>query len=61
MGVYDLVAELVDRGLTVDLEILNELVFQHCFADDVPLLRFLSPAYLNARSCFRFANNGPRG
>jgi hypothetical protein len=41
MGVYDLVAELVHRRLTVDLEVLDELVFQNYFADDVPLLRYL--------------------
>jgi hypothetical protein len=41
MGVHDLIADLVHRRLTVDLKVLNELFvyFQHCVADDVPLLR----------------------
>ena len=41
VGVYDLVADLIDRGLTVDIEVLDEFLIQHCFADDVPLLRYL--------------------
>jgi hypothetical protein len=40
MGLDELVADLIDRRLTVDVEVLDELLFQHCFADDVPLLRY---------------------
>src|SRR4029453_10471976 len=39
MGVDDLVADLVDGRLPIDVEVLDELLFQHCVADVVPLLR----------------------
>src|SRR5215210_4284447 len=39
MGVHDLVADLVDGRLPIDVEVLDELLFQHCVADVVPLLR----------------------
>ena len=37
MGIDDLVAYLVDRGLAVDLEVLDvELLLNHCVANGVP-------------------------
>ena len=36
MGIHDLVADLVNGRLTVDVEVLDELLFQHCVADDDP-------------------------
>ena len=36
MGVDDLVADLVHGRLPIDVEVLDELLFQHCVADDDP-------------------------
>jgi hypothetical protein len=36
MGIHDLVADLVNGRLPIDVEVLDELLFQHCVADDDP-------------------------
>jgi hypothetical protein len=42
MGIDDLVPDLVNGRLPIDVEVLDELLFQHCVADGVPLLRVVT-------------------
>jgi hypothetical protein len=61
MGVDHLIADLVDRRRAVDLEVLDELVFQHYVADGVPSCVGRGPRRRHAVVVFRFADTYPRG